>query len=94
MKRHLTQFSALPVGARFEFRGRRYEKLALSLARDEDCCGNVFQDQTEVWADLPPPPRVLDPRRQPARPWTEHLCPAPQPAPTRRAPHEHALGTV
>lgn len=94
MKRHLTQFRALPVGARFEFRGRRYEKLALSLARDEDCCGNVFQDETEVWADLPPPPQGLEPRRLPAPHWTEPLCPAPGPARPRLAPHEHALDTV
>lgn len=48
----LTAFSQLPVGARFEFRGRRYEKLALSLARDEERCGNIFQDHTEVLWDL------------------------------------------
>jgi len=37
------QFHQLPLGARFEFRGRRYEKLALSMARDEERCGNIFQ---------------------------------------------------
>ena len=44
-------FNEVPLGARFEFRGRRYEKVALSMARDEDRFGNVFQDYTEVVAD-------------------------------------------
>ncbi len=42
------QFCNLPVGAQFEFRGRRYRKLALSMACDEERLGNVFHDQTEV----------------------------------------------
>lgn len=41
-------FRQLGVGARFEFRGRRYEKIALSMAQDEERLGNVFHDQTEV----------------------------------------------
>jgi len=42
------KFQKLPVGALFEFRGRRYRKVALSMAHDEDRCGNIFQDQTDV----------------------------------------------
>jgi hypothetical protein len=42
-------FYELPIGARFEFRGRRYEKLAPSMAQDEDRCGNIFRDHTEVF---------------------------------------------
>jgi hypothetical protein len=45
------KFRELPLGARFEFRGRRYEKLALSLARDEERCGNIFHEHTEVLPD-------------------------------------------
>jgi len=45
------QFQEIPVGGHFEFRGRRYEKLALSMARDEDHYGNIFQAQTEVLPD-------------------------------------------
>ena len=46
-----TKFNELPLGARFEFRGRRYEKLALSLARDEERMGNIFHAETEVLAE-------------------------------------------
>lgn len=42
------KFNQIPVGARFEFRGRRYQKVALSMAHDEDRYGNVFLDYTEV----------------------------------------------
>jgi len=66
-------FCELPIGSRFEFRGRRYEKLALSLACDEERCGNIFQDQTEVLSDATPLPAS----RPAGRPWTERLCLAP-----------------
>ncbi len=46
-----TQFCELPIGARFAFRGRRYIKLALSMACDEDLWGNVFNDGVEVQPD-------------------------------------------
>jgi hypothetical protein len=83
-----TTFYQLPIGARFEFRGRRYEKLALSLARDEDRCGNVFQDQCQViWhcqpGEQPGPPRKPEPH------WTTYLDPAPSPVPPRRPPDFH-----
>lgn len=48
------QFKELPVGARFEFRGHRYEKVALSMACDEERMGNIFHDDTEVVSDTPP----------------------------------------
>lgn len=47
----ILQFQEIPIGQHFEFRGRRYQKLALSLARDEDHYGNIFQAQTEVLPD-------------------------------------------
>lgn len=49
----LIRFTELPVGARFEFRGRRYEKVALSMARDEERLGNAFHAETEVVCDTP-----------------------------------------
>jgi len=45
------QFQEIPIGQFFEFRGRRYKKLALSMASDEDRNGNIFQGQTEVLPD-------------------------------------------
>jgi hypothetical protein len=45
------QFQQIPMGQFFEFRGRRYRKLALSMASDEDRNGNIFQAQTEVLPD-------------------------------------------
>ena len=45
------QFQEIPIGQYFEFRGRRYKKLALSMASDEDRYGNIFQAQTEVLPD-------------------------------------------
>ncbi len=70
------QFQQLPIGARFEFRGRRYEKLALGIARDEDHCGNLFQDETQVFWHRRPgeEPR---PMRPPQPHWATHLTPAP-----------------
>ncbi len=41
-------FKDVKVGERFEFRGRRYQKVALSMAHDEERMGNVFQDVAEV----------------------------------------------
>jgi hypothetical protein len=49
----LMQFKELPIGARFEFRGRRYEKVALSMACDEERMGNIFHDDTEVVSEAP-----------------------------------------
>ena len=45
------QFQEIPIGQFFEYRGRRYKKLALSMASDEDRNGNIFQAQTEVLPD-------------------------------------------
>ncbi len=80
----LTKFCELPIGARFEFRGRRYEKLAVSLAGDEDRCGNVFLDDTEVLAEAAaadrPRPREARPRGD-WRQWTAALSRAPGQSP-------------
>ena len=50
------QFQEIPIGGHFEFRGRRYKKLALSMASDEDRNGTIFLAQTEVGPD--PIPRI------------------------------------
>lgn len=82
-----TTFYQLPIGARFEFRGRRYEKLALSMARDEERCGNIFQDEAEVtWARRPG--EELKPPRPPEAPWWSHMSPAPGQRPRRKVEGE------
>jgi hypothetical protein len=43
------QFQEIPIGRFFEFRGRRYQKLALSMASDEDRNGTIFQQQFSFW---------------------------------------------
>ncbi len=62
------RFKELPVGARFEFRGHRYEKVAISMARDEERRGNIFHDDTEVVSDTP----VNQPATQEDAPTSEH----------------------
>src|SRR5262245_32534088 len=44
-------FESIPIGGRFEYRGHRYRKLALSMASDEDRNGNVFMAHVEVLPD-------------------------------------------
>jgi len=55
-RRPTDQFQEIPIGQFFEYRGRRYRKLAISMASDEDRNGNIFQAQTEVLPD--PLPQV------------------------------------
>jgi hypothetical protein len=45
------RFCELAVGARFEFRGRRYEKVSAEVGRDEERGGNMFHPGTEVVSD-------------------------------------------
>jgi len=45
------RFFELPVGARFEFRGHRYQKVARGFAADEERMGNLFHADTEVITD-------------------------------------------
>ena len=84
----IARFQEVPVGGRFEFRGRRYEKLASTFAGSEDRCGHHFHADTEVASEVPLPirrPQVqLTPTRQassfqpaasrnkPARIWIDH----------------------
>ena len=41
-------FGQVPIGARFEFRGKRYEKVSEEFGRDEERNGNLFHRRTEV----------------------------------------------
>jgi hypothetical protein len=78
-----TTFYQLPIGARFEFRGRRYRKEALAMACDEDRCGNIFQEEAEVIWDRRPG-EELKPPRPPEPPWWSYMSPAPGQGPARR----------
>jgi hypothetical protein len=42
------KFCEIVGGTRFEFRGRRYEKMTYEIGRDEERGGNVFHPDTEV----------------------------------------------
>ena len=41
-------FGQLPIGTAFEFRGKHYRKLALSMTTDDTGCGNIFLAETVV----------------------------------------------
>jgi hypothetical protein len=45
------QFQEIPFGGCFESRGRRYQKISLIVARDEDGNGSIFMAQSEVLPD-------------------------------------------
>jgi hypothetical protein len=74
------QFYELAIGARFAIRGRRIEKIAMSMAEDAERVGHIFLADAEVTVDgeallLPP---VEAARWKPAdRHWTEKMGPAP-----------------
>ena len=44
----ITNFCDVAVGSRFEFRGKRYEKMNAQFGRDEDRAGNLFHPRTEI----------------------------------------------
>src|SRR5437764_5151905 len=44
----ITNFCDVAVGSRFEFRGKRYEKMNAQFGRDEERAGNLFHPRTEV----------------------------------------------
>ena len=47
------KFYQLAVGAKFVFRGKEFEKTAMSMAVDERCWGNIFMAGTEVESEGP-----------------------------------------
>ena len=47
------KFYELAIGARFVFRGRRYEKIAMSMTRDDEGLGAIFMGEAEVVSEGP-----------------------------------------
>ncbi|MGO8931397.1 MAG: hypothetical protein ACLQU3_31465 [Limisphaerales bacterium] len=74
------KFYELALGARFFFRGRRFDKVAMSVAEDEQRVGHVFMGDAEVTADgeplLLPPEEAARWKRDDSH-WTDYLTPAP-----------------
>jgi hypothetical protein len=50
----IVRFDELPIGARFEFWGRRYEKVATGMGQDEERRGNCIHGHAEVRWDQRP----------------------------------------
>ena len=76
------KFYELAIGARFVFRGRRFEKLGMSMAEDEGRAGHVFVGDAEVTADegsLLLPPEEAARWKPDHRDWADYLSPAPGP---------------
>ncbi len=57
------RFADLPIGTRFCFRARRYEKVAPEIGRDEERGGNVFHARTEVLVETLPACSAERPRK-------------------------------
>jgi len=74
------QFYQLAPGARFEFRGRHFKKVAISMAQDSERNGNIFQGETEITPIGEP---LLLPEAEAAKwkpseiPWNSYLTPSP-----------------
>jgi hypothetical protein len=84
------KFYELAIGARFVFRGPRFEKIGMGMAKEEQGLGSLFMVETEIVPDGVP---ILLPPEEAAwwKPsdghWTDYLSPAPAPRePWRRAP--------
>ena len=80
----MMKFTEVPIGARFECRGRVFQKVGRSMASDEARVGTIFSDDVEVlaapstFASLPPPlppPRALHHRRTSKRSGSRALGP-------------------
>jgi hypothetical protein len=84
------EFYELAIGARFVFRGRRFEKIWMIMANDEHGRGSILLGETEVVPDGVPlllPPAEAAWWKPSDRHWTEYLSPAPLP----REPGPRAL---
>ena len=46
------KFYELAIGAVFEFRGRRYTKIAMSMTEDENRTGTIFMGGAEVAVEV------------------------------------------
>jgi hypothetical protein len=74
------KFYQLAKGARFEFRGKQFEKVAMSMAVDVERCGNVFWGGTEITPIGEPlllPPEDAEKWKPPTTHWTSIITPAP-----------------
>ena len=74
------KFYELAIGARFIFRGQRFEKLGMSMAKDDKGIGSIFMGETEVSPDGVPqllPPEEAAKWKPDDKHWTEYLGPAP-----------------
>jgi hypothetical protein len=74
------QFYQLAKGARFEFRGQQFQKIAMSLALDADTNGNIFQGATEIVPIGEPlllPVEEAEKWKPSPIPWTDYITPAP-----------------
>jgi hypothetical protein len=83
----IRRFGELPVGARFCFRARRYEKVAPEIGRDEERGGNVFHASTEVLAEAP----KAEPGRTTKVERRATVCPSRQPPPMKDEPRAKEL---
>ena len=75
------KFYELAIGARFVFGGQRFEKTAMSMAKDEQPIGNLFMGETEVVPDGEPsllPPAEAARWKPNGKHWSDHLGPAPR----------------
>jgi hypothetical protein len=76
------KFYELAIGARFVFRGRRFEKIGMGMAKEEQGLGSLFMGETEIVPDGAPlllPPEEAAWWKPSDRYWTEFLSPAPPP---------------
>ena len=72
-----TTFYQLPEGARFEFGGRQYQKVAVSMAQDDRRWGHIFLDECEVEWSPGPGEKPGEPKPPEPCPWWAYLSPAP-----------------
>ncbi len=61
------KFYELAIGARFEFRGRRFVKEAMCMAQDEQELGTIFMGEAMVESDGPLLPPEVAARWKPER---------------------------
>jgi hypothetical protein len=74
------QFYQLAKGARFEFRGKQFQKTAMSMAVDAERIGNVFQAGTEIMPIGEPlllPAEEAEKWKPSPTHWTAFISPAP-----------------
>lgn len=72
------KFYELAVGAEFSAWGRRYRKVAMSMAQGERDLGTIFAGETEVESDGPVlSVEIAAKWKPPGTEWVEHLWVAP-----------------